>query len=139
MRKRLLLGAGALACLALLALLGLWWLTPRSAINRTNFEAIRGGMSEAEVERLLGGPEGDYRTGEVEYDLAGGLWELDNVMSAPEVIRGEIRVRLATWQGDEGIVSLFFDDEGRVLATMFRDGRRTSFDPLALLRRWLKF
>jgi hypothetical protein len=60
-RRRLLVGA------ALLALLGLaWWLLlvlfppPGAGVTRANYERIKVGMMEADVEDILGCPAGNY-------------------------------------------------------------------------------
>src|SRR5689334_21306385 len=83
MRKRTLRVLGVLACLGLLALLVLWAVHPRQRINRASCERIKaGGMSFQQVQDLLGGPPGDYRTGEVDLDLRERDWEFDNVMNA---------------------------------------------------------
>jgi hypothetical protein len=60
-RRRLLLGAGLLGLLRLGAVLT-WLLVPRpgAGITRGNVERIREGMTEGEVEAVLGCPAGNY-------------------------------------------------------------------------------
>ena len=63
--------------LILVALLGLagfgvylWWTIPTSGINRASVWRIREGMSQEEVEAIIGMPPGDYRSGSNEW-----LWQ----------------------------------------------------------------
>src|SRR5690349_7307465 len=55
-RRRLLLGAGALALLGLAAGLTVWWAGPRPGVTLDNFRRLRPGMTDAQAERLLGRP-----------------------------------------------------------------------------------
>jgi hypothetical protein len=104
--------------------------SPTSQINRASFDAIRVGMSEAEVEEILGGPAGDYCTGDVirQGDLIVGpvipLWTIP-----PS--------KTNVWQGDEGELFLIFDLTGQVLDKFFMP--TTLRDPpfREKLRRWL--
>ena len=62
-RKRLLLSAPIVAGLAVVALTP--WARPtppRHRINRHGFEQIRMGMTQADVEGILGVPPGQYRS-----------------------------------------------------------------------------
>jgi hypothetical protein len=61
MRRRTLLAA--LAGLAVVVAAGAWLLWPRQdRITPENLDRIELGMTRAEVEAILGGPPGDYRT-----------------------------------------------------------------------------
>ena len=63
-RRRLLLGSGALALLGLAGMLVVTQLLRAGpAITPASYERIREGMTEAEVEAVLGGPPGDYTNG----------------------------------------------------------------------------
>src|SRR5262245_55182612 len=59
MKRRALL---AMATLALACLLGLWLALPGAGVTKANYDRIRPGMSQAEVEAILGGPAGDRRS-----------------------------------------------------------------------------
>jgi hypothetical protein len=70
MRRRKLFGA--LAGLAILVAAGALVLWPRpDRITQENFDRIRAGMSRAEVEAVLGGPPGDYRSAWTDWPDAG--------------------------------------------------------------------
>jgi hypothetical protein len=141
MRKRVLRVLGLLACLGLLlGLFVLWPARPGQRINRASYERIKaGGMTFSEVQNLLGGPPGDYQTGEVELDLREPDRAFDNVMSAPEVLLGTRHLRHEWWQGDEGTLWVCFDeDDGdRAIVTTFTPGVPQDRGLLARLRRWL--
>lgn len=74
-----------------------------SPVTLTTVERVKGGMTQAEVEAILGGPPGDYRTRptDVEVDTA-------PLLSA----------RTEVWEGDEGTVAVSFLG-GRVVRTEF--------------------
>src|SRR5689334_11291211 len=55
MRRRLLAALAGLVCLAFAGLLVLWLYPRHSRLDREHFDAVRVGMSRAEVERILGG------------------------------------------------------------------------------------
>jgi hypothetical protein len=107
-KRRVLLGAGLLALLGLAGLVA--WLTPHpgAGITQENTERIRPGMSEAEVEAVLGCPAGNYsgkdvdvlqEKGELAAGWSGNAWD------------GPVAYRL--WVGDELAVLVFFR-RGRV-------------------------
>jgi hypothetical protein len=56
-RRRLLLGAGALAWLGLAGGLVVWLTHPQPGVTRANFYRLRVGMTEQEAEAILGRPE----------------------------------------------------------------------------------
>src|SRR5262245_9164020 len=95
-------------------------------VSRARFESVHPGMSLEPVSARLGGPAGDYRTGEVDLDLSGGSPEFDNVMTAPEVLLGEVTYRHEWWQGDEGTAWVCFDEQGRVVTREFTPGSRVN-------------
>lgn len=101
---------------------------PRPGITRQNAERIRCGMSHSEVEAILGGPAGDYRTVATaclpELTPLGGVDERDYPNSM--------------WKGDAGIVCVMFDSADRVAgffnlpnAVFFYDTRRVRINPEA--------
>jgi hypothetical protein len=88
---------------------------------------IKEGMSQAEVEAILGGPPGDFRTKPVEYwhtcplphdfECDGGRWEW--------------------WTGDDGQIELLFDRHDQARFSWFATGS----DPPSLaerVRAWLR-
>jgi hypothetical protein len=99
MRRRKLIVVVGLAVLVAVGAFVLW---PRpDRITQENLERIRAGMSRAEVECILGGPPGDYRsvlTVRISYD-AGYPFEL----AGP---------RPAVWKGNTGDVSVHFSQQG---------------------------
>jgi hypothetical protein len=96
---------------------------PPQHVSRADFDRIQAGMSLADVEVLLGGPPGDYRTVEVDLDVSGGSPEFHNVMSAPEVLLGKRRFRHEWWQGNSGNVWVCFDENDRVVTKEFTPGK----------------
>jgi hypothetical protein len=94
---------------------------PRACrVNRAAFERIEEGMTEAEVEEILGGPPGDYRTGPPP--------EFESHFSS-----GPLLMDLRTWQGDDGDAEVCFRD-GRVSWKVFgqREGRAVA--PVEMIR-----
>ena len=75
---------------------------PRSGITRENFDRILDGMTEAEVEAILGGPSGRYT-------------------DRPMVVVMEGTMFRRWWIGNEGIVTieLTFDEPQRVAHKRF--------------------
>jgi hypothetical protein len=101
-RKRwlLLVAVVLIACGALIPL----FVQRPSRITKAAFERIELDMSLAEVQAILGGPAGDYRTGSVGY--AGHYTRKTDGLPHE-------------WAGDEGIVLVEVDRDGRVLAKHF--------------------
>jgi HAMP domain-containing protein len=75
MCRRLLLSVAALAAFAALLLVGGWLLRPHTRIGQETYLKINNGMTQAEIEALIGGPPGNYGVGEGEIDL-GASWGL---------------------------------------------------------------
>jgi hypothetical protein len=123
----LLLLAGFLGCLVV-AGAALYLLWPRSAINRENFEKVQVGMTLAEVEAILGGPERDessrFRAGG--FRLGGiGLWPRPREWVSNDMA---IRVHFAMFDGEERVTCAEIEAVG---------GEREN--PLAMFRRLLGF
>jgi hypothetical protein len=106
--------AAALLLLGALPPLAMPWRCP---VNRAAYDRIEVGMTPAQVQAILGGPPGDYRTRLVMTNLksGGGLpWSV--------------------WQGDEGEVWVSFEG-GVVRYTAFREAVPSDAD-LADLVLW---
>jgi hypothetical protein len=71
-------------------------------VTKTGYERIEKGMSLAQVEEILGGPEGDYRTRPVLTLLPSG-----------------VGLPWAVWQGDAGTAEVSFDRSGSVTLKRF--------------------
>jgi hypothetical protein len=78
-------------------------------IDEAHFDRIKHGMSQAEVEAILGGPPGDFTTGAVIHDP--GI----AVLSGP-------LVRVEAWTGNEGQILVCFDQQGAVWISSYQTG-----------------
>jgi hypothetical protein len=86
-----------------------------ATINKRNFDRISIGMTEADVEAILG-PPGIYFTGSPGKNYPAGYgW------SGPHAVVGKVgRAQdRREWSGDKGGVVLWFDDTGRVECKVF--------------------
>jgi hypothetical protein len=135
MRKRALITLGLLGTVALLGVALLLWLTPRPRIDPDSFEQLQIGMSEHDVERVMGAPAGDYsRSGRrIFYGLV-------DIIEGPRRRWPEFRAK--EWRGDEFGVIVAFDEDGRVAdkAMGTAVGGVTLSSPTSLdrLRRWFR-
>jgi hypothetical protein len=122
-RKRLLLIVG---CLAAVLLAGYATLPRQHRITIENIGAIRDGMTERQVETILGAPAGDYSSG-VLFDM------VTTQMTGSELMEkhgGKV------WVGVNGGIWIRFDERGKAVIRMSVSGPvRESF--FAKLRRWL--
>ncbi|HKA55663.1 MAG TPA: hypothetical protein VKJ47_18580 [Candidatus Binatia bacterium] len=80
---------------------------PRSRINAVNCAKIKRGMTEQEVERLLGAPAGDL-TGKGRVFLTGG-----------ETRALYPRSDFKYWMDDDGVIEVRFDQYGKVEEAWF--------------------
>jgi hypothetical protein len=91
-------------------------------VTEAAFERIEPGMTQAEVEAILGDPPGDYETGRRGLVL--------NLYGNGVLMEGG---RLEQWGGDEGFIQVGFGEEDTVLWTQFVPaGRRWN-----LIEEWL--
>jgi hypothetical protein len=134
--KRLLLILGCLAALLLAGYATLRLTAPQHQITADNIEAIKKGMTEDEVEAILGVPAGDYSSGQ----FGGHFFENEknpdsDVVTGLELVKkrgGKI------WAGNETSVWIHFDDSGRVTEKWCHfHAIPTSESFLDKLRRWL--
>jgi hypothetical protein len=102
----------------------------RRGISRQNAERIRCGMSRSEVEAILGGPSGDYRTAGTAYLPATTPLGWDEA-DFPDSV----------WKNDSGAVWVLVDSAGRVEgyrdlpnAVFYCETRRVHINPEAFSR-----
>jgi hypothetical protein len=150
MRKRLLLILGCVASVLLAGYLTLRLTAPqRHRITKENVEAIQKGMTEEEVDAILGVPAGVYSSGiRTGYPLFDSIMEDHGVPDGCFYTDGDgiifIPIELVQkrggkeWAGDDACVYVRFDETGRVAETkrglVFRLWNE-SF--LTKLRRWM--
>jgi hypothetical protein len=108
MRKpRLLLGVGALALLGLAEAPVPPHAPPRKAsVTVANYRRIREGMTAAQVRAVMGGPPGNY-------SKPGGA------LSDWSASRGPVHQE---WVGDDLIITVLFNDRGRVKGALVIGG-----------------
>jgi SmpA / OmlA family len=112
-------------------------LFPRpSKVTRENCERIQVGMTRVQVEEILGGPAGDYRSGPTNMDtviLAGGIYGRVGDGSGDDA-------EICGWTGDEASVTIQFSVERVKIAPFVLDTRSEPVSPLELVRwrlsRW---
>jgi hypothetical protein len=102
-----------------------WLPWPHTAITRENAARLRKGMTRAEVEVILGGPERDETGGAVHWDPE------DN----PYGYEGLGRT---SWASDEVIVWVSFDAAGRADELLIVPCIPLENGPLDIIRRWLR-
>jgi hypothetical protein len=130
MRKPVL--AGLTFSLLLFGILVTLLLPPRaSRVTRANYERIEEGMSRAEVEEILGGPPGDYRTRPTRRRPV-SLKQISLLAEEP--------VEYRQWEGGEGIVEVGFDPTDAACSKWFTptevEGGLLDLLRWRLSRRW---
>lgn len=138
MRRRLLLMVLGIALLTLLGAGLLACLTNRGhRISRESYNQIKAGMTEQELEGLLGGPAGDYTNGRYQVGYIAEPCSLCDEALYAEI--SEIRSS-RDWTGFQGLVSVGLNERGRVVEKRYFPV--CPVDPvgetlLARFRRWL--
>jgi hypothetical protein len=114
-RRRLawLVGLGAVGVGAALAYWALDQAAPRPPLQTQNFGSVRAGLTQAEVERLLGGPPGNYGR----YANGRGMMTEEGYLAPPGSVE-EI------WCDDSNRFEIYFDAQGRVVGQHKRAGYR---------------
>jgi hypothetical protein len=117
-RSRVLLWAVLLTALAGAGLLGIQVaLTPRHRITFNNLQNVQFGMTEQEVEAILGAPSGDYSNGKTQ--TSGGC-----------SYSGGINKK---WIAEDCAIELAFGPDGRVGAISITDARESLIQKLRRL------
>src|SRR4051794_41142319 len=113
MRRRVLLVLGSLVCLGLLGfVLSALLFRPPSSITHENCRRIEPGMRQPDVEAILGGPPGDYRT-------TAGTPESRSLRDFRTILQEQSPEGvLRQWDGDELTVLVIFDKEGLVFEAL---------------------
>jgi hypothetical protein len=93
-------------------------------MNAATCGAIRPGMREDDVERIIGVPAGDYTSRLVV------PWEGSLRMPVGSVLK--------TWAGDEGTILVCFDADGAVVFARFDEPVPIQESLLDRMRRWLR-
>lgn len=111
-RRRLLIGLAILATVAA----GLYWARPwpGQRLRSENFSQLRVGLSQREVEDLLGGPPGNYGQ-----DGGSAMMTLEGVLAPPGSVE-------RIWSDDANRFEIYFDSRDRVVACHRRAGYQQS-------------
>ena len=129
--KRLLLCAGLLVALAGAGLVGaLWWTVPNHGVGWRGYERIEIGMTEREVEAIVGKPPGWY-----EQLPEGEHQSYVHDASAEKGVHDSPRGY--SWVSTEGHLGVSLDAAGTVVGVSFTPTRRASRPLLDRVRRWL--
>jgi hypothetical protein len=116
------------------------WPPPSSRVTRENSDRIKQGMTQAEVEAILG-PPGDYTTGPMLVDLGGGY---EPVNDAYPGLDRNLGSGMSVWRSDAGCVVVAYSVSGEVLFSQSVEGKRRAQGPLDNLlwrakRQWRKW
>jgi len=129
-RKRLLLIFGCLAAVLLAGYATLWLTAPRHRITKESYDAIQIGMTEQEVEAVLGARAGVHTS---RCDTGSyGIGRCGDPMLGKDIKAGK------EWVTEAVSVYIFFDENGRVARKCSGTGvahENESF--LCKVRRWL--
>jgi len=87
---------------------------PDTRISEENSRRIRVGMTQADVERIFGRPPGDYVRPAEENQLV----YYPPCISLHYWHNRQGKLRTATWRGDDGVVIVGFDGQGKVAKTL---------------------
>jgi hypothetical protein len=84
--------------------------SPDRFIDREHYHRIKKGMTQDEVEAILGVPPGVYSNKRIRYPILYHVW------AEP------LHKRVESWTGDEGIVEVTFDGQDTVVSMSFDEG-----------------
>jgi hypothetical protein len=123
---------------------GALFLLPRDRITQASWEKIRTGMTEKEVEEVLGGPGMDQETfqdhcdtlekqlGKRPFITIDGICLMEPV-SGPMLVPNKSKI----WLGRRGAIEIQFDNDGKVFFRGFRGIRPADPTFLESVRDWL--
>jgi hypothetical protein len=115
----------------------LWLAQPHTAITLENAALIREGMTLAEVEAILGGPERDESSGPVEEDMT--VEDLQHLAVQQLLLFNRPHMVSKDWLSDTAGICVRLDrDAHTVILCQAWRVRRAPESPLARLRRWLR-
>ena len=135
-RKRLLIFVG-LAVMLFAGYATLRLTAPPHRITPVNIAAIRKGMTEREIENILGAPAGDYASAQASAMYQNLTYHVDEDgkgWNGYELVKkwgGKV------WVAEEGFLWVRFDDAGKVAETARHILVQQPESFLAKLRRWL--
>lgn len=89
-------------------------------LNAENFDAIKTGMTQKQVERLLGGSPGHY----------GRYWGPSMMTLEGVLIEG----RKEVWTDDDTMLEVFFDEDSKAVGKH----KRSRFHRYSLISHWLR-
>jgi hypothetical protein len=120
---------GHCAAVALLLLGGVFFVCftqfSPPAMDEASFDRIDVGMSEADVNSLLGGPAGDYTT--------------TDVLQSPVRLLGKDGTTAKQWAGNKGSIVIGFDDGNRVAWKQFIKVVSLDESWVEKCKRWVGF
>jgi len=126
-RRRMFLGMLALAFVA-----GAVWPAPRRVVIPLDvLDRVNAGMEKRDIEELVGGPPGDYRSGpvvEIPNRCAGVYWEDEDTWMVPYVTLPKCE-----WRTDRAELKMVFLKSGRVAVGSLTEMKREQVGPLDLL------
>jgi hypothetical protein len=112
-RRRILLFVLLAVVLGVGCLLAWRWYRPSPRINEAAYEQIRLGMTQPEVEAILGVKPGEYHSGAIDGAFQGSILVKDEKDEEAEEGNEE------RWESDEAGISVFFSPEGKVTAKYY--------------------
>ena len=133
-------GVGALlSCFAAVGLTAVvWWHIPGHRITEESCQMIEPGWTAEQVEALLGKPPGDYTSEPVEcVGLIRGWPDVGKSFDELVATRLSRDERCRLWCGDDGVIEVHFDADGRVEHNAFHPVVRQRRPWIERLRGWV--
>jgi hypothetical protein len=109
------------------------WLWTRERITEENFSRIHAGMTQKDVENILGGPPGDYRRQK-------SIETYYKMEEHPVIVKvGPSSALHPVWWGTEGSIELDLSEDGRVQWTWYLYPLHSETTFWDRVRSWLPF